>query len=168
MSLLSIGKFEEATGLSQPTLRRMHRDGALIPAYVSPKGTRYYSQEQVSRLVNGEVVNEDLPVLLYASVSTKSQSDDLNKQVDNLKQYAYAKGYQFDVITDINSKVNCLNEGLQQMLDGILDKKYRKIVILMKDRLDGFNLIEYIANKQNITIEIVDQSTKKEKLSGEI
>ena len=52
MSLLSIGKFEEATGLSQPTLRRMHREGTLIPAYASPKGTRYYSQEQVSRFVN--------------------------------------------------------------------------------------------------------------------
>ena len=166
MALLSIGKFANETGISQPTLRRMHQERTLIPAYVSPKGTRYYSQEQVSKLVNNEVVSEDLPVLLYASVSTKSQSGDLDKQVDNLKSYAYAKGYQFDVITDINSEVNYLSEGLQQMLDGILDKQYCKIVILTKDRLS--DLIVYLANKQNIIVEIVDQSTNPKKLSGEI
>ena len=172
MSLLSIGKFEEATGISKPTLRRMHREGSLIPAYVSPKGTRYYSQEQVSRLVNGETVNEDLPVLLYARVSTKNQKDDLSRQIDNLKSYAYAKGYQFDVITDIGSGINYKNKGLKQVLDGILAKKYSKIVILYKDRLVrfGFDLIEYIANKQNIMIEIIDHSelSKEEELTDDL
>lgn len=172
MSLLSIGKFEEVTGISKPTLRRMHREGSLIPAYVSPKGTRYYSKEQVNMLINGETVNEDLPVLLYARVSTRNQKDDLERQIDNLRSYAYAKGYQFDVITDIGSGINYKNKGLQQVLDGILTKRYSKIVILYKDRLVrfGFDLIEYLANKQNIIIEIIDHSelSKGEELTDDL
>lgn len=39
-------------------------------------------------------------------MSTKNQKDDLNRQIDNLKQYAYSKGYSFEIITDIGSGIN--------------------------------------------------------------
>lgn len=166
MALLSIGKFANETGISQPTLRRRHADGTLIPAHISPKGTRYYSQRQVQEVINqqkGEVDN-DKPVALYARVSTKAQQDDLNRQIDNLKTYAIAKGYSFELISDIGSGEDYYRKGLQSLIDGILLDKYSRIIVLYQDRLvqHGFELIEYIANAKNIQIEVIDKTVTQE------
>ena len=119
MALMSIGKFAKQVGLSQQHLRKLHEDKVLIPAVISPGGTRYYSDEQLSDYLNVKPEEKDLPVVLYARVSTKSQCTDLDKQIENLKQYAYSKGYNFDIVTDIGS-------GDEEMVihDGLRDGGY--------------------------------------------
>jgi DNA-binding transcriptional MerR regulator len=52
--LYSIGKFAKEIGLSTKTLRNWHRDKQLIPAKVTPGGTRYYSDKQLEEYLNGD------------------------------------------------------------------------------------------------------------------
>lgn len=35
----------------------------------------------------------------YCPVSTHAKKDDLENQVNNVKNYMYAKGYQFEIVT---------------------------------------------------------------------
>lgn len=160
MALMSIGKFSEAVGLTQVYLRMLHKSGELVPAKISSKGHRYYSTEQLNDYLEKD--NKDKPVILYARVSTKPQEDDLNRQIENLKSYACAKGYNFEVITDIGSGINYSKDGLKKVIKKINDRQISKIVILYKDRLVrfGFELIEYLAEINQIDIEIVDNSSK--------
>lgn len=75
-----------------------------------------------------------------------------------------AKGYQFEIITDIGSAINYNKNGLNKLIDMIINGEVEKIVILYKDRLVrfGFDLIENICNKYGTVIEIIDNTEKTE------
>lgn len=162
MALMSIGKFAKEVGLSAQHLRKLHDDNVLVPAVITKGGTRYYSDEQLFQYLNkSNEPQQELPIILYARVSTKSQKDDLDKQVEYLKEYAIKKGYSFEIITDIGSGINYTKQGLKQLIQKINNKELSKIVILYKDRLIrfGFELIDYLCELNNISIEIIDKTT---------
>ena len=75
-----------------------------------------------------------------------------------------AKGYQFEIVTDIGSGINYNNKGLNQLLDWIVQSKVEKVVVLYKDRFVrfGFELIENICEKFDVSIEIIDHTEKSE------
>lgn len=75
-----------------------------------------------------------------------------------------AKGYSFEVITDIGSGINYSNKGLNKLIDMITNAEVERIVLLHKDRLVrfGFELIENLCNKYGTIIEIIDNTEKTE------
>lgn len=161
MKLLRMNEVSEITGLAQSTLRLMHRKGELVPAKVSSGGTRYYSDEQIKEYMGIETVSKRI-VIGYARVSSRKQEDDLNKQIENLKTYMFAKGYSFEIITDIGSSVNYSKNGLTKLLERIHNGEISKVVVLYKDRLVrfGFELLETVCKLNDCEIEIVDNSPK--------
>ena len=160
MVLMSIGKFAKELGVTPEHVRTMHRTGEVIPARISEKGTRYYSEEQLRELKNSRTPQREEKVIAYCRVSTKSQKDELEKQVENVKSYMYAKGYSFEVITDIGSGINYKNEGLHKLISLIDSNQVIKVVILREDRLVGFGfeLIQLLCELHNVDIEIIDKS----------
>lgn len=76
----------------------------------------------------------------------------------------YAKGYQFEIISDIGSGINYNKKGLNQLINMITNLEVDKIVVLYKDRLIRFRyeLIENLCNKYGTTIEIIDNTEKIE------
>ena len=161
MKLLRMNEVSEITGLAQSTLRLMHRKGELVPAKISSGGTRYYSDEQIKEYMGIETVSKRI-VIGYARVSSRKQEDDLNKQIENLKTYMFAKGYSFEMITDIGSSVNYSRNGLTKLLERIHNGEVSKIVVLYKDRLVrfGFELLETVCKLNDCEIEIVDNTPK--------
>ena len=161
MALMSIGKFAKEVGLSVQHLRKLHDDNILVPDVITKGGTRYYSDEQLQAYLNKNNPQQDLPVVLYARVSTRNQKDDLDRQIKNLKSYAISKGYSFEIIIDIGSDINYTKQGLKQLIQKINNKEISKIVILYRDRLIGlgFELIEYLCELNDISIEIIDNTT---------
>lgn len=103
-------------------------------------------------------------VVGYCRVSSKKQEDELSRQVENMKTYLIAKGYRFEIITDIGSSINYNKVGLNLLIDKIISKQVDKVVVLHKDRLlrFGFELIENLCKKYNTTIEVVDNTPKSE------
>ena len=97
-------------------------------------------------------------------MSSPKQKDDLERQIENVKMYMYAKGYQFEIITDIGSGINYNKKGLNQLLDMVINSEVEKIVILYKDRLIrfGYELIETVCDKFGTAIEIIDNTEKTE------
>ena len=75
-----------------------------------------------------------------------------------------AKGYQFEIITDIGSGINYNKQGLKRLIDMITNNEVEKVVILYKDRLVrfGYELIENLCLKYETTIEIIDNTEKTE------
>lgn len=156
-----MNEVSEITGLAQSTLRLMHRKGELVPAKVSSGGTRYYSDEQIKEYMGIDAVSKRI-VIGYARVSSRKQEDDLNKQIENLKTYMFAKGYSFEIITDIGSSINYSKNGLTKLLERIHNGEVSKVVVLSKDRLVrfGFELLETVCKLNDCEIEIVDNTPK--------
>ena len=164
MQLISIGKFAKKVGLTTASLRRMHESGECIPYHITKGGTRYYSLDQLKDFSTAD--KKKKLVIGYCRVSNLSQKDDLEIQINNIKSYMYAKGYEFEIISDIGSGIDYKKKGLQELLNKINSQDISKIIILHKDKLIGFGfeLIEYLCKINDVEIEIIDntQQSKKE------
>lgn len=163
MQLISIGKFAKKVGLTTASLRRMHESGECIPYHITKGGTRYYSLDQLKDFSTAD--KKKKLVIGYCRVSTSSQKDDLETQINNVKSYMYAKGYNFEIISDIGSGINYKKKGLQELLNKINGQDISKIIILHKDKLIGFGfeLIEYLCKINDVEIEIIDNTEQSKK-----
>lgn len=164
MSYYKMGEFSKRTGLSIQTLRLWDSNGKLKPAYVTAGKHRYYSEEQLNRILGIKLDKQEKRAIGYARVSSNKQKDDLIRQVENLKTYMIARGYQFEIIEDIGSGINYNKKGLNELINKITNREVDKIVILYKDRLlrFGFELIENLCKKYEVEIEIIDNTEKSE------
>lgn len=165
MKFYSIGQFSKLIGKTNQTLRNWDKDGTLKPHHVSESGYRYYSQEQLNHFLGlKQEVQLNKKTIGYCRVSSNKQKDDLERQIENVKTYMYAKGYSFEIISDIGSGINYNKKGLNELIDMITNSEVEKIVILYKDRLIrfGYELIENLCNKYGTTIEIIDNTEKTE------
>lgn len=165
MTMYSIGEFGKQIGVTPQTLRNWDKRGELKPAHVSQGGTRYYSEEQRNQFLG--IAGRKKPKRIsigYCRVSSNKQKDDLERQIENVKTYMIARGYQFDIIQDIGSGINYNKKGLGQLIDKITNGEIDKVVILYKDRLIrfGYELIENLCNKYGTEIEIIDNTEKTE------
>lgn len=165
MKYYSIGQFAKAIGKTTKTLRNWDKNGKLKPVRVEDTGYRYYSQEQLNHFLGLKLEKQiNKKIIGYCRVSSHKQKDDLERQIENVKTYMYAKGYQFEIITDIGSGINYNKKGLNQLIDMVTNSEVEKIVVLYKDRLIrfGYELIENLCNKFGTIIEIIDNTEKTE------
>lgn len=165
MKYYSIGKFSKLIGKTTQTLRDWDKKGVLKLHHVAPSGYRYYSQEQLNHFLGLKLQAKlNKKTIGYCRVSSHKQKDDLKRQIEHVKTYMYAKGYQFEIISDIGSGINYNKKGLNQLVDMITNSEVDKIVVLYKDRLIrfGYELIENLCEKYGTTIEIIDNTEKTE------
>ena len=150
-------------GVSAQTLRNWDKEGKLKPSYVKSNGYRYYSEDSILSYTQERKTKKNLNVVGYARVSSKKQIDDLQRQVENIKQYMTRKYESYDIITDVGSGINYNKKGLFSLIEKINKKEIDVIVVLYKDRLlrFGFELIEYFAKLNNVKIEIIDNTMDK-------
>lgn len=168
MSLVKIGKAAEVLGVSIQTLHKWESSGELVPDRKSAGGTRYYDLAKILKLGN-----EDSPSIGYARVSSHDQKADLVRQAQLLEAFCAAKGWRFEIIQDLGSGLNYRKKGLNQLLEMILHKKIKRLVLTHKDRLlrFGAELIFAMCEIQNIEIVIInkgEQPTFEEELAKDV
>ena len=165
MKYYSSKKVTEILGVTAQTLRNWDKEGKLKPSYVKSNGYRYYSEDSIIAYTNDKRKNKKkLNVVGYARVSSKKQSDELERQVNNLKTYLDSKYDEYEIITDIGSGINYTKPGLKKLIEKINRKEIDLIVVLYKDRLlrFGFELVEYFASLNDVKIEVLDKIDKNQ------
>lgn len=155
-------------GVEVQTLRAWEASGELIPDRRSKGGVRYYDVGKIMGLGN-----EDMPTIGYARVSSHDQKSDLVRQSELLEAFCAAKGWRHEVITDLGSGLNYRKKGLNQLLEMILHKRIRRLVLTHKDRLlrFGSELIFALCEIQNIEIVIINKGeppTFEEELAQDV
>lgn len=162
MKYYSSKTVKQMLGVTAQTLRNWDKSGKLKPSYVKSNGYRYYSEDTINKFTNTHKIKRAPIVIGYARVSSKKQSDDLNRQVERLSKYLESKYSSFEMITDIGSGINYSKPGLRKLIEKINNKEVDLIVVLYKDRLlrFGFELIEYFASLNNVKIEVIDKIDK--------
>lgn len=151
---IKIGQAAELLGVSIETMRRWEKSGELLPDRKTKGGTRYYD---VGKLLNAE--NNDYPTVCYARVSSHDQKPDLDRQQELLEAYCAAKGWRCLTIRDLGSGMNYRKKGLQKLLEMILHRKMKRLVLTTKDRLlrFGSELVFSLCEIQGIEIVIIHQ-----------
>jgi predicted site-specific integrase-resolvase len=166
--LVKIGEAAAMIGTTPATLRKWEETGELLPARKTKGGTRYYA---VSDLLG--LGDNDAPTVGYARVSSHDQKDDLERQQAMLEAYCAAKGWRTEIIKDLGSGMNYRKKGLNKLLEMILRRQMRRLVITHKDRLlrFGSELVFALCELQEIEIVIVhkgDQPSFEEELAKDV
>lgn len=150
--------FAELLGVSVKTLQRWDRDG-ILKANRTPTDRRYYTYDQYLQFKGIKTENDVRDVVIYARVSTKNQKDDLQNQVEFLKQFCNAKGMIVNrCMEDFGSGLNYNRKKWNELLDEVMENKIKTIVISSKDRFIrfGYDWFEKFCMKFNTTIMVVN------------
>lgn len=141
--LYNVTEFADAIGKSVKTLQRWDRKG-ILQAYRSPSNRRYYTHTQYLEYMGEKGISEKVNVI-YARVSTRNQTDDLQNQINFLKSFTINNGISIsNIYTDYGSGLNYNRKNWNKLIDDCFDGKIDTIVISYKDRFIrfGFEWIE--------------------------
>lgn len=153
--------FAELLGVSVKTLQRWDRDG-ILKANRTLTDRRYYTYDQYLQFKGIQTENDIRDTVIYARVSTRNQKDDLQNQVEFLKQFCNAKGIIVNqCVEDFGSGLNYNRKKWNRLLDEVMANKIKTIVISNKDRFIrfGYDWFEKFCEKFNTKIIIVNNET---------
>jgi len=114
--------------------------------------------------VNGRVLIDETKsidynqAILYCRVSSNKQKDDLERQVERVKDFAISNGYVINrVIKEIGSGVNDQRRGLIKLLN---DENWNTLIVEHSDRLTrfGFNYLKVLLERLNKKIIVINQT----------
>jgi len=143
---MRLSQYAKQMGVSYKTAFRWWKAGKL-DAYQLDTGTiivREPAQPQ-----------EALSVALYARVSSADQKEDLERQMQRLKDYAASKGYQ--VSKTVSERASGLNDSRPKFLKLLTEKSIGVIVVEHRARATrfGFNYIEQLMQMQGRRLEVI-------------
>lgn len=152
---IKVGEAAKILGVTAQTLRRWERSGQLLPDKRSEGGTRYYDIEKLL----GVTSKESTLTYAYARVSSHDQKEDLRRQKEVLSAYCSTHGWKYEVISDLGSGMNYKKKGLKRLLDAILSKKIKRLVVTHKDRLlrFGAELVFTLCELHHVEVVIINQ-----------
>lgn len=134
-------------GVHPNSLRRWAKRGD-IQVTLTPGGKRLYDIESfVGTIAATQSV-------CYCRVSSVKQRDDLDRQVAYMRErYPSA-----DIVTDIASGLNFKRKGLRSLLERVLRREVKEIVVAYKDRLArfGFDLIKWLVESHGGRIVVLN------------
>ena len=151
-------EFAELLGVSVKTLQRWDREG-ILKANRTPTDRRYYTYDQYLQFKGIQTENDRRDIVIYARVSTKNQKEDLQNQVEFLKQFCNAKGIIVNqCIEDFGSGLNYNRKKWNKLLEEVMENKIKMIVISSKDRFIrfGYDWFEKFCEKFHTKIMIVN------------
>lgn len=155
-------EFAEMIGVSVKTLQRWDKDKKLI-AFRSPTNRRYYTHNQYVEYMGKTIQEKDKrKTIIYTRVSSSGQKDDLNNQVEFLKQFANARGLIVDeVFEDIGSGLNYNRRKWNKLLEDCMLGLIKTIIIAHKDRFIrfGYDWFEKFLKSNGVEIIVVNNET---------
>lgn len=152
---MKLSEYARQVGVTYTTAYRMFKRGEL-DAYQLPSGTIIVS-ERVSPSVGQGVA-------LYARVSSHEQKADAQRQLDRLRDYAAARGYQ--VTREVVEIASGLNDQRPHFSRLLTDMATQIILVEHKDRATrfGFNYIALLLEAQGRQIEVINETDTRDEL----
>jgi len=143
---MRLSQYAKKMGVSYRTAFRWWKAGKL-DAYQLDTGT----------VIVREPLASEAPanVALYARVSSADQKEDLERQIQRLKDYAASRGYQVTKI--VSELASGLNDSRPKFLKLLTDASIGVIVVEHRDRATRFGLtyIEQLMHMQGRRLEVI-------------
>ena len=144
---MKLSQYAKQQGISYKTAWRWYKAGQL-DAYQTATGTVIVRDQPAVIASTGRIA-------LYARVSSAGQKDELTRQMERLRTYALARGYQVaKEVTEIASGLNDHRPKLSKLLQ---DQSIGTIVVEHRDRLTrfGFHSIEELLANEGRHVEVI-------------
>jgi putative resolvase len=154
--VMKLSQYAKKAGISYKTAWRWYKAG-ILDAYQTPTGMIVVRDPQMERDLTGRIA-------LYARVSSADQKSDLERQVQRLRDYAAARGYQ--VAQEVIEIASGLNDSRPKFLKLLADPTIGTIIVEHRDRSTrfGWNYITTLMQAQGRRMEAVFPDETKDDL----
>lgn len=152
--LVPIGEAAKLLGVSVQTLRRWDVEGRLVPQR-TPGGQRRYEV----KALGGEPLLDQRVTIAYARVSSSDQKSELERQKRVLEMFCVARGWTYELVSDLGSGMNYHKKGLRSLLERIVGGQVGRLVLTHKDRLlrFGAELVFAVCEAKSVEVVIINQ-----------
>lgn len=144
------------------TLRQWDKKGK-IRIIRTDGNQRRIPQSEIDRLTAVEGVQRTT-TLVYCRVSTKKQSENLERQIGRVLEHCAKEGWKAELYKEIASGLNERRSQFKKLLKRIADEDVARVVVEFKDRIARFGLqmfTEY-CNHFGVEIVVMNQGETKE------
>jgi putative resolvase len=159
---LSTREFARVLGVSRVTVIKWIKGGRVVAYSVHGRWRIPYSE--VERLLRG--VQRVRRVAVYARVSSNTQRDDLERQVEALKLWVSKNlpNAEYIVVTDIASGLNEDRRGLRKLIELAKRGEIQAVVVAYRDRLTrfGFEYLKTLFNTLGVDVYVAFQEEPKD------
>lgn len=153
---MKLSQYAKKVGVTYKTAWRWYKAGNL-DAYQTPTGMIIVRDPHTEKPVTGRIA-------LYARVSSADQRGDLERQIQRLRDYAAARGYQ--VAKEVTEIASGMNDSRPKFLKLLADPSIGTIIVEHRDRGTrfGWNYIATLMEVQQRRIEAIFPGETKDDL----
>ncbi len=160
--LYTVKQASEILGVCRKTIQRWDREGK-IKVIRTPGGRRRIPESEIKRLLG--IKAEDGLIIGYARVSSHTQKDDLQRQVEAIEKYAERRGWRVQILKDIGSGLNENRKNYRKLLELVAKGEVSKIIIAYPDRLTrfGFKTLVFFFQQHGAEVIVLNEKDKTPK-----
>ena len=163
---IGVKEASRISGMHPHTIRKYANEGK-IKGYKTPSGQLKVNKLGLEELCEHDIISEKVPInekcnYIYARVSSKKQLDDLERQIDFIRNKR-PEYNTYTTISDIASGINFKRKGLETILDSCLQGTIGEVVVAHRDRLCrfAFELVKLFIEKSGGKIVVLDDERNK-------
>ena len=124
-------------GVTTWTIQQLDRQGKIRCVRTIGEHGRI-PESEIKRILG---LKEERIFVGYASVSSSTQGDDLERQKQLISNYGKEKGYDYiQFLTDIGSGLKENRKSFLKLLDMVSERRISKVIIAYEDRLTRFGI----------------------------
>jgi len=145
-------------GVTVRTIQRWDKEGK-IRCVRTVGGKRRVPESEIKRILG---IHEERKIVGYARVSSHTQKDNLERQIELIGRYAKEKGWDIEILKDIGSGLKENRRNFQKLLRMVMNKEVSKVVIAYPDRLTrfGFKTLEEFFKSYGTEIVVINKEEK--------
>jgi len=145
-------------GVTVRTIQRWDKKGK-IRCVRTVGGKRRVPESEIKRILG---IHEERKIIGYARVSSHTQKDDLERQIELIKSYARERDWEIEILKDVGSGLKEDRRSFQKLLRMVMNKEISKVIIAYSDRLTrfGFKTLEEFFKSYGTEIVVINREEK--------
>ena len=156
--LYTMKEASKLLGVHIRTIQKWDKEGK-IRCVRTVGGKRRVPESEIKRILG---IHEERKIVGYARVSSHTQKDDLERQIELIKNYAGERDWEIEILKDIGSGLKENRRNFQKLLKMVMNKEISKVVVAYPDRLTrfGFKTLEEFFKSYGTEIVVINREEK--------
>nr|MDO8046107.1 IS607 family transposase [Candidatus Baldrarchaeota archaeon] len=156
--LYTMKEASKLLGVHVKTIQKWDREGK-IRCVRTVGGKRRVPESEIKRILG---IHEERKIVGYVRVSSNTQKDYLERQIELIKNYASEKEWEIEILKDIGSGLKENRRNFQKLLKMVMNKEISKVVVAYPDRLTrfGFKTLEEFFKSYGTEIVVINREEK--------
>ena len=156
--LYTMKEASKLLGVVVRTIQRWDKEGK-IRCVRTVGGKRRVPESEIKRILG---IHEERKIVGYARVSSHTQKDDLERQIELIKSYAKEREWDVEILKDIGSGLKEDRRNFQKLLKMVMNREVSKVVITYPYRLTrfGFKTLETFFKSYGTEIVVINHEEK--------